>query len=82
MTLSWWGWWVTGLAGVAVLIALRWALADFLLDRFGSPGTDRAASEHTSAEADVSRPRRVDDLHRAGLEKARLGTKRPEAGSW
>jgi hypothetical protein len=32
----WWVWLVVGLVGVAVLAGLRWALADFLLDRFGS----------------------------------------------
>ncbi len=31
----WWVWLVVGLVGVAVLAGLRWALADFLLDRFG-----------------------------------------------
>ena len=56
---SWWLWWVVGVGGVAILSGLRWVLADFLLDRFGStrwteyshrppPGLERA-------EADVSR---------------------------
>ena len=31
-----WVWWVAGAAGVTILAVLRWALADFLLDRFGS----------------------------------------------
>ncbi len=32
----WWVWWVAGAAGVTILAVLRWALADFLLDQFGS----------------------------------------------
>ena len=31
-----WVWWVAGAAGVTILAVLRWALADFLLDQFGS----------------------------------------------
>jgi hypothetical protein len=40
---SWWVWWIAGLAGVAVLAGLRWVLADFLLDRFGSRRTGGTA---------------------------------------
>jgi hypothetical protein len=32
MTVSWWMW----LAGGAIIGGMRWAFADFLLDRFGS----------------------------------------------
>ena len=36
MSRSLWVWVVVGAAVVAILGSLRWALADFLLDQFGS----------------------------------------------
>jgi hypothetical protein len=37
MSLSGLGWWIVGGSVAALLGGLRWALADYLLDRFGSP---------------------------------------------
>lgn len=44
MSLSGLGWWVVGGSVVALLWVLRWALADYLLDRFGSPLFDWGAA--------------------------------------
>ena len=72
MMSSWWVWWVAGAVGVAILGGLRWALADFLLDQFGSRrwtvSEHRQPSEFESAGADVSRGAGGDDDRRAGLE--------------
>lgn len=44
MSLSGLGWWIAGGAAIVLLLGgLRWALADFLLDRFGSPLFDWGA---------------------------------------
>jgi hypothetical protein len=46
---SLWVWVVVGAVVVAVLGSLRWALADFLLDEFGSL-TDSLRGEHPEGE--------------------------------
>ena len=38
--MSWWSWLVVGIAVVIAVGALRWTLADFVLDRFGSRPAD------------------------------------------
>ena len=58
----WWVWLVVGLVGVAILAGLRWALADFLLDRFES----RRMGWSHSPESEPSRALRADD-HRPSV---------------
>jgi hypothetical protein len=36
--LSWWEW-MFGVAVIAVVVMLRWALVDYMLDRFNPPAT-------------------------------------------
>ncbi len=43
-------WWVVGVAGVAILAGVRWALADFLLDQFGAPPDAVTQAAHAKGE--------------------------------
>jgi hypothetical protein len=38
--MSWWVWLLVGVAAMITVGALRWTLADFVLDRFGSRPAD------------------------------------------
>jgi len=57
----WWVWLMVGAAGVVILAGLRWALADFVLDLFGSkhadwsPHRNRQAVEAHGAEPEPGR---------------------------
>jgi len=51
---SWWVWWVAGAAGVTILAVLRWALADFLLDQFGSLPDSLTRVERSEGERPAS----------------------------
>lgn len=69
--MSSWRVWLVVVAGVATLGGLRWVLADFLLDQFGSrrtgwlPYEDRRPSERESAEPRLTgAPRGGDDRRR------------------
>jgi hypothetical protein len=54
--MSLWAWWVVGVAGVAILTLVRWALADFLLDQFGAPPDGVTQAAHTKGEPLASDP--------------------------
>jgi len=54
--MSLWVWWVVGVAGVAILTLVRWALADFLLDQFGAPPDGLTQAAHTKGEPLASDP--------------------------
>ena len=49
-----WVWWVAGAAGVTILAVLRWALADFLLDQFGSLPDSLTRVERSEGERPAS----------------------------
>src|SRR5438132_5054368 len=69
----WWVWCVAGAAGVAILAGLRWALADLLLDQFGS-----LPDSLTRVEPSVDRLRKIPGV--GALSGGRSGDRHGRVG--